>query len=73
MGNLERRLEALEGRVPAPEPPSKSEARERMKAHLDRVAALRRGELDPEETAEVEALTADIMRRLAQHRGEGRS
>jgi hypothetical protein len=42
-----------------------------MVEHLDRVAALRRGELGPEEAAEVEALNAAFEGRLAQRRGEG--
>jgi len=41
-----------------------------MVEHLDRVAALRRGELGPEEAAEVEAFNAAFESRLAQIRGE---
>jgi hypothetical protein len=44
-----------------------------MREHLGRVAALRRGELGPEEAAEVEAMSAAIKSRLAQIRGEGRT
>ena len=73
--SLERRLEALEARTM----PSRnaadakpSDARQRMVEHLDRLAALRRGELGLEEAAEVEALNAAIEGRLAQIRGEGR-
>jgi hypothetical protein len=42
-----------------------------MTEHLGRVAALRRGELDHEEAAEVEAANAAFKSRLAQIRGEG--
>jgi hypothetical protein len=70
-----RRLEALEARaMPSRDAPESgpSDARRRMTEHLDRLAALRRCELGPEEAAEVEALNAAIEERLAQHRGEGR-
>jgi hypothetical protein len=43
-----------------------------MVAHLAQVRRLRRGELDPEEAAEVEAMNALLQRRLASRRGEGR-
>jgi hypothetical protein len=43
-----------------------------MVEHLDRLAALRRGELGPAEAAEVEALNAAFEARLARLRGEGR-
>jgi hypothetical protein len=43
-----------------------------MVEHLDRVAALRRGELGPEEAAEVEAMSAAAESRFASRRGEGR-
>ena len=42
-----------------------------MVEHLDRMAKLKRGELEPEEAAEVEALNALLQRRLASRRGEG--
>jgi hypothetical protein len=42
-----------------------------MTEHLSRVAALRRGELGPEEAAEVEAVNAAFEDRLAHIRGEG--
>jgi hypothetical protein len=42
-----------------------------MTEHLDRVAALRRGELDHEEAAEVAAVNAAFESRLARIRGEG--
>ncbi len=73
MGNVRRRLEALEDRIPLPKPPDRTEARARMKAHLDQVARLRRGELSDQETAEVEAVSAAVERQLAEIRGEGRS
>jgi hypothetical protein len=69
-----RRLEALEARaMPGRDAPEAqpSDARRRMVEHLDRLAALRRGELGPEEAAEVEAANDAIERRLAQIRGEG--
>ena len=71
--SLDRRLEALEERamprqrVPEAKP---SEARRRMVEHLDQMAKLKRGELGPEEAAEVEALTAAVTRRFAARRGE---
>lgn len=73
MGRVRRRLEVLEGRIPPPKLPDRTEARARMKAHLDQVAKLRRGELSYEEAAEVEAVSADLKRRLAEHRGEIRN
>ena len=74
--SMRRRLEALEERatptrhVPEAEP-HQSDARRRMTEHLDRIAALRRGELGPEEAADVEAFKAAIESRLARIRGEG--
>ena len=72
--SLERRLEALEARtMPGRNAPEAkpSDARRRMVEHLDRLAALRRGELGPEEAAEVEAYTAAVKGRFASRRGEG--
>jgi hypothetical protein len=69
-----RRLEALEARtLPSPDAPEAepSDARRRMVEHLDKLAALRRGELGPEEAAEIEAANVAIEARLAQIRGEG--
>jgi hypothetical protein len=51
--------------------PRQSDARRRMTEHLDRMARLKRGELGPEEAAEVEAATAAFEVRLAQVRGGG--
>jgi hypothetical protein len=51
--------------------PRQSDARRRMTEHLDRMARLKRGELGPEEAAEVEAANAAFEARLAQMRGEG--
>jgi hypothetical protein len=48
-----------------------SDARQHMREHLGRIAALRRGELGPEEVAEVESLNAAFESRLARIRGEG--
>ena len=38
---------------------------------LDRIAAYRRGELDPEEAAKVEALKVAVERQREERRGEG--
>ena len=69
-----RRLEALEARTlssqDAPEAKS-SDARRRMVEHLDRLARLKRGDLGPEEAAEVEASSAAIEARRTELRGEG--
>lgn len=70
---VKRRLERLEDRIPAPEPPGRSEARGRMRDHLGRVARLRRGELSAEEEAEVRTMSEAVQRRIAESRGEGRS
>ncbi|MBA3426741.1 MAG: hypothetical protein H0U04_19875 [Rubrobacter sp.] len=73
MNDLERRLERLEATAHA-RSSAASPARERMREHLGRVAALRRGELGPEEAAEVEATDDSIRRRMAEireDRGEG--
>ena len=69
--SIRRRLEVLEGRIPDSDPPDRSEAREWMRESLGRIARARRGELDPEEAAKVEALTAAVERRRAEGRGEG--
>ena len=69
-----RRLEALEARaMPSGDAPDakRSDVRRRMVEHLDRMASLKRGELGPEEAAEVEAANAAFEARLAQMRGEG--
>jgi hypothetical protein len=71
---MRRRLEALEDRVRRHVSEAKlrqSDVRRHMTEHLDRVAVFRRGELDPEEAAEVEAVNAAIRGQLAQIRGEG--
>jgi hypothetical protein len=74
--SVRRRLETLEERamprrhVPEAKLP-RSDARRHMTEHLGQVAALRRGELGPEEAAEVEAVSAAFESRLAQIRGEG--
>jgi hypothetical protein len=61
------RLRALEGRAQLRRraPQGSPQARARMVEHLDRVAALRRGELGPEEVARVEAMSAAVESRLA--------
>lgn len=76
--SMRRRLETLEEQVmPGRHVPEakllQSDARRRMTEHLGRVAALRRGELRPEEAAEVEAVNAAFEGRLARRRGEGRT
>jgi hypothetical protein len=73
---MSRRLKALEERVMSrrlvPEPmPRQSDARQRMMKHLRLLAAGRRGELGPEEAAEVESLNAAFEDRRARIRGEG--
>ena len=72
--SVRRRLEALEGRAQIRRgvPEGSAQARARMIEHLDGVAALRRGELGPEEAAEVEAMNAAAESRFASRRGEGR-
>ena len=74
--SLRRRLENLEERAmprsPVPKPmPRQSDARRRMMEHLRLLAAGRRGELGPEEAAEVESLNAAFEDRRARIRGEG--
>ena len=71
--SVSRRLERLEGRAQLRQrvPQGSPQARARMAEHLDRIAALRRGELGPEEAAEVESLNAAFEARLARIRGEG--
>jgi len=74
--SMRRRLKTLEERamtrrlVPEAKLP-RPDARRHMREHLARVAALRRGELGPEEAAKVEAVSAAFKGRLAQIRGEG--
>ncbi len=71
-GGISRRLETLEEwtRRQTPKPFS-AEARRRMSAHLDSLAALRRGELSEEEAAEVEATHVAIEGRMREIRGGG--
>ncbi|MDP9410793.1 MAG: hypothetical protein M3R38_10890 [Actinomycetota bacterium] len=66
-GSIRDRLKALEARTPPT--PCPSDARRRMTEHLDRLAALRRGELSEEEAAEVRATNAALEERLASRRG----
>jgi hypothetical protein len=74
--SVKRRVRTLEERamsrrrVPEAKLPQ-SDARRHIGEHLARVAALRRGELGPEEAAEVEAVKAAFKGRLARIRGEG--
>lgn len=65
--SVRRRLEALEAHTPPA--PRSSDACRRMTEHLDRLAALRRGELGPDEAAEVRATNAALQERLASRRG----
>ena len=67
MGSLERRLEALEGNLPVPEPPDRTEVRKRIKKNLDRLAALRRTD-DPAARAELDAF-AEAFEREKKRRG----
>jgi hypothetical protein len=73
--NVRGRLEALEGRARLRRRVSEGSlrARDRMVEHLHQLARLKRGELGPEEAAEVEAYTAAVERRFASRRGEGRT
>ena len=75
---VQRRVRILEERAMArrrvPEPmPRQSDARQRMMKHLRLLAAGRRGELGPEEAAEVESLNAAFEARRTRIRGEGAS
>ena len=72
--SVRSRLEVLEGRVQVRQrgQDGSPQARARMLEHLDLVAALRRGELGPEEAAKVEAMSAAAESRFASRRGEGR-
>lgn len=70
-GNVHRRLWDLEGRLRQHKPERSSGARERMKAHLDQIARLRRGELSEEGAADVRATHASIESRLAVRRSQG--
>jgi cytochrome P450 len=63
VGSLERRLEALEGRATPPENKERSEARERMRAVLDELAAAKREGREPSE--EAAAIMEGIQRRRA--------
>jgi hypothetical protein len=58
LGSLERRLEALEGRMEPLERQERAEAGEIMKAHLDEIAAARREgrPIAPETVAVIEAI-----------------
>jgi hypothetical protein len=58
MRGIERRLEALEGRIEPPESPRRAEARAMMKAHLDEISAARREgrPIAPETVAVFEAI-----------------
>ena len=74
--SLRRRLENLEERAMQRQHVTEakqhqSDARRHMREHLARVAALRQGELNPEQAAEVEAINAAFEARLVRIRGEG--
>ncbi len=66
--SIRRRLEALEAHTPPT--PRSSDARQRMTEHLGRLAALRRGELGPEEAAELEAHRAELERAAERRKRE---
>lgn len=67
MGNLERRLESLEDRMPPPKPTGRQESRRRMQQHLDRIARLRRSD-DPADKAELEAVRTALERQITKRR-----
>lgn len=69
---IRRRLEALEERPTALQPSGSSPARERMREHLDRLAAHRRGDMLEEERPAFEEAHAEVTQRLAEIRREGR-
>ena len=71
--SVSRRLERLEGRAQLRRRVTEGspQSRARMVEHLERVAALRRGDLGPEEAARVEAMSAAVEGRFASRRGEG--
>jgi hypothetical protein len=71
--SVRSRLEALEGRsrLRRRAQEGSPQARARMVGHLEQLAALRRGELGPEEAARVEALNAAFEDRLVEIRGRG--
>ena len=66
-------LEALEGRTRLRRRVSEGSTQTRadMLEHLRQMARLKRGELEPEEAAEVEAYTAAVEGQFAWRRGEG--
>ena len=73
-GIIHSRLKRLEERTPPSLQPGPTDARrdfarERMKAHLDRLASLRRGELSEEEAVQVEILNAAVERRMRERAG----
>jgi hypothetical protein len=74
--SVRRRIEVLEEQaMPRQHVPEakqhQSNARRRMMEHLRLLTAGRRGELGPEEAAEVESLNAAFEDRRARIRGEG--
>lgn len=74
--SVRRRLKALEEQAMPRQHVTEaklhqSDARRYMTEHLGRVAALRRGELGPEEAAKVEAFNAAFEGQLARIRGGG--
>ena len=70
--SVSRRLESLEGRAQLRQRVAEGSphARARMVEHLERVAAIRRGDLGPEEAARVEAMSVAVESRFASRRGE---
>lgn len=69
-GNVRGRLERPE--ASAPKPSRTYEARERLKARLDRIAEARRGEVPSEEAeAAIRELDAALERWRERRRGEG--
>lgn len=58
MSRIHRRVEALEGRMPSPEP-DRSEVRARVRENLGRISYLRRSD-GPEARAELEAFRVAV-------------
>ncbi len=72
--SIRRRLEELKARVERTQPqPLHSPAWPRVRAHLDRIVAIRQGaETTPEELAELERVQRVMRDAIAKREGEGR-
>lgn len=77
MANLQRRLTALQGRLPSPEeqPPRRTEAGRKLLEWLDGYSQRKRGgTLSAEDEAQAEEIREALQRRRRElDRGEGRS